>query len=469
MNTLLNLHRKLSFFRIVRYILLLLFAMLLCGCEKALEPEYPDFLLSDSAIFEDTATIDGAIANIYTALRDNSIVTGNTNGANVLLGLYADELDFYRADSQIDNSFYNHTVLPNDPAVLDFWNNSYALIYSSNAIIEGLENSPLPNSEKDPFMGEALFLRAYLHFYLAQLFGDIPYIKTTDYTINSSVSRMPLENVFSKMEEDLLISKSLLPDMDSSGERLRASKGVASAMLAKLYLYNQQWEEAFQESNNLIESGVYSWQPDLNQVFLKESPSIIWQLKPEFEGAATKEGEIFVFDFGPPYLYALTEEFIMGFEPGDLRKDVWTREITDGSTSWFHPFKYKQYMYGGNSTEYSILFRLSEQYLIRAEAELYLGKLQEAKDDINTIRVRAGLQPTNANSSEDILNELMHQRKYELFTEQGNRWFDLKRTDTANQILGPIKSGWKSTDVLFPLPQRELLLNPNLNPQNPGY
>ncbi len=469
MNTLLNLHRKLPFFRTVRYILLLLFATLLCSCEKALEPEYPDFLLSDSAIFEDTATIDAAIANIYTALRDNSIVTGNTNGANVLLGLYADELDFYRADSQIDNSFYKHTVLPNDPAVLDFWNNSYALVYSANAIIEGLENSPLSDSEKDPFKGEALFLRAYLHFYLSQLFGDIPYIKTTDYTINASVSRMPLEAVFNQMKEDVQTAKSLLPDIESSGEKLRISKSVATAFLAKIYLYNKQWQKAFEESNNLIESGVYSWQPDLNQVFLKESPSTIWQLKPEFEGAGTKEAEIFVFDFGPPYLYALTDELIMGFEAGDLRKDIWTREITDGSTSWYHAFKYKQYIYGGNSSEYSILFRLSEQYLIRAEAALQLGRLQEAKNNIDVVRLRAGLQPTNAASSDEIFKELMHQRKYELFTEQGNRWFDLKRTETANQILGPIKSGWKSTDVLFPLPQRELLLNPNLNPQNSGY
>lgn len=100
---------------------------------------------------------------------------------------------------------------------------------------------------------------------------------------------------------------------------------------------------------------------------------------------------------------------------------------------------------------------------------MQLGNLQEAKEDINIIRLRAGLSPTTASSLEDVKSELRHQRKYELFTEQGNRWFDLKRTESVSQILGPIKTGWKPTDVLFPLPQKELLLNPNLNPQNPGY
>lgn len=458
-----------SFIWITRFFILGLLPWLFCSCEKDLEPEFPDFLLSGEATFENASTVDAALVNVYAGLRDNSPVAGSIMGVNVLLGLYTDELDFYRADSQIDYTFYNHAVLPNNSGVEGFWNNSYKLIYSANAIIEGLQTSPMTDLERNPFIGEAYFLRAYLHFYLTQLFGEIPYIKTTDYTINATVRRMPLDAVYNEMEQDLLKAKELLPEIDSSGERLRASKGVAIAMLAKLYLYTQQWDKAFIESDDVINSGLYNWQPDLNKVFLKESSSTIWQLKPEFEGAGTKEGETFIFDFGPPFLYALTEAFMLGFEIEDRRKEAWTREITNGTESWFHPYKYKQGMFGGNSTEYSILFRLSEQFLIRAEAALQLGKFQEAKVDINAIRHRAGLPPITANTSQDIMNELMLQRKYEFFTEQGNRWFDLKRTGLASPILSPIKEGWKESDILFPLPARELLLNPNLNPQNPGY
>ncbi len=452
-----------------RLIMLVLLGVLFLSCEKALEPEFPDFLLSEGAVFEDAATVEAALSNIYAGLRDNSPVNGSPRGISVLLGLYADELDYYRADSPLDNAFYNHTVLPNNSAVADFWNNSYSLIYNSNVIIEGLKDAPLEESEKNQFLGEALFLRGYLHCYLAQLFGDIPYIKTTDYTENARVSRMPLTEVYQFMEADLLTAKNLLPAIEPSGERLRVSKGVASAMLARLYLNTEQWEKALTESTAVITEGTYTWQPDLNLVFLKESPSTIWQLKPEFEGSGTKEGETFIFDFAPPSLYALTNSFIEDFEPGDLRREAWTREISDGSASWYHPYKYKQNMFAGSSTEYSILLRLAEQYLIRAEAALQMGNLQEARNDINVIRLRAGLEPTAANTQEEVRNELTNQWRYEFFTELGHRWFDLKRTDTANEVLGPLKPGWKATDVLFPLPANELILNPNLNPQNPGY
>lgn len=453
----------------LRMALLIALGGLLLGCEKALEPDFPEHLLSEDAIFEDTATINAALADIYSGLRDNSPVTGRPTGIAVLLGLYADELDTYSATSETDNAFYNHTVLPPSSAIFNLWNTSYTLLFKVNSIIEGLRGSPLGEEEIAPYLGEALFLRGYLHFYLAQIYGDIPYIETTDYIQNASVSRMALEQVYGKMENDLLQAKNLLPDIDNSGERTRAAKGTASALLARLYLYNGQWENAWSESNTVISSGNYILQQDLNSVFLKESPSTIWQLKPEMEGYPTMEAQTFIFDFGPPFLYALSDDFITDFETGDLRKEVWTREISDGSTSWHHPYKYKQNMYGSISTEYSIQFRLSEQFLIRAEASLNLDRLQEAKQDIDIIRQRAGLQPTSASSAEALRIELMRQRRFEFFSEQGQRWFDLKRTGTATQKLQPIKPGWKDTDVLLPLPQKELLLNPNLNPQNPGY
>ena len=452
-----------------RLIMLMTLGVLFLSCEKALEPEFPEFLLSEGAVFQDASTVEAALSNIYAGLRDNSIVNGSPRGISVLLGLYADELDYYRADSPLDNAFYHHTVLPNNSAVSDFWNNSYSLIYNTNVIIEGLKHAPLEETEKNQFLGEALFLRGYLHYNLAQLFGDIPYIKTTDYIENAAVSRMPLTEVYQFMEEDLRTAKSLLPIIETSGERLRVSKGVASAMLARLYLYTEQWEKTVTESTAVIAEGTYTWQPDLNLVFLKESPSTIWQLKPQFEGSATKEGENFIFDFGPPSLYALTPNFMGDFESGDLRRAAWTREISNGSVSWYHPYKYKQNMFAGSSTEYSILFRLAEQYLIRAEANLEMGKLQEVRNDINVIRLRAGLEPAAANTQEEVRNELINQWRYEFFTEFGHRWFDLKRTDTAAGVLGPVKQGWKATDILFPLPANELILNPNLNPQNPGY
>lgn len=447
---------------------LILLGTFFSGCENMLEPEYPNYLLSNEAVLEDSSTIDAALAQIYSGLRDQSPMAGDSQGLGCKLGLYTDELLFYRTNPD-DTAFFHHVVQTNTSTIANYWNNSYALIYNVNAIIEGLEQNPLTKSETDPFLGEALFLRAYLHFYLAELYGDIPYVKTTDYTVNASVSRMPLEIVQQEITADLSKAKSLLPNIDKSGKKLRAYKTLASAMLARQYLYLNLWQKAFEESNEVISSGIISWESDLNQVFLKESSSTIWQLIPQVNGRATEEGITFIFESGPPTFYSLTDSFMDGFEEGDLRRKLWTREISDGTQSWFHPYKYKQRNNEASSSEYAILFRLAEQYLIRAEASLKMGNLQMAKDDIDIIRRRAGLESTKANTSDEIMNEILRQRKYELFTEQGHRWFDLKRTSTAEQVLAPIKTNWKATNKLFPLPQKELLLNPTLKPQNPGY
>ena len=260
MKTFIHKYNSRSPILLIRLLLLVLLGALLSSCERALEPEFPDFLLSEEALFENAATVDAALANIYAGLRDNSPVSGGVDGMGVLLGLYADELDYYRENAPIDNAFYNHTVLPNTTAVGNFWNSSYSLIFSANKIVEGLEDAPLEEEERNVFMGEALFLRAYLHFYLAQLFGDIPYITTTDYSENSRVSRMPLTEIYQMMETDLLTAKNLLPAMEHSGERLRVSKGVATAMLARMYLYSQQWEKAVTESTAVITDGTYTLQ-----------------------------------------------------------------------------------------------------------------------------------------------------------------------------------------------------------------
>lgn len=119
--------------------------------------------------------------------------------------------------------------------------------------------------------------------------------------------------------------------------------------------------------------------------------------------------------------------------------------------------------------EYSIIFRLSEQYLIRAEARAHLDNISGAQLDLNTIRNRAGLPNTLATSMSDLLNAIIQERQVELFAEQGHRWFDLKRTGNAGTVLSAIKPNWQATDVLLPIPETELEINPNLLPQNSGY
>ena len=155
------------------------------------------------------------------------------------------------------------------------------------------------------------------------------------------------------------------------------------------------------------------------------------------------------------------------FEPGDERQNKWTKAVTNGTDTRYHPFKYKQAS-GGTATEHSIVLRVAELYLIRAEARANEGNLIGAKEDLNQIRNRAGLPNTTAATQTEILSAIAKERQIELFAEHGHRFFDLKRTNQINDVLS-FKPGWDNTDVLFPLPEAEVLLNPNLNPQNPGY
>ena len=109
-------------------------------------------------------------------------------------------------------------------------------------------------------------------------------------------------------------------------------------------------------------------------------------------------------------------------------------------------------------------------YLIRAEALANLQQADLALADINLIRKRAGLVIPLANlTSVQCLNEIEKQRRFELFSEWGHRWLDLKRTNRASAILAPIKgSNWKDTDVLYPIPENERARNQNIG-QNLGY
>ena len=120
-------------------------------------------------------------------------------------------------------------------------------------------------------------------------------------------------------------------------------------------------------------------------------------------------------------------------------------------------------------SEYYIILRYSEQLLIRAEARAQLGKIREAQNDINLVRVRAGLNNTLAFTTIDLLHAIEQEKRTEFFCEWGHRWFDLKRWGKADVTLGMEKgNNWQSTDVLYPIPLLEIQRNGALT-QNPGY
>lgn len=441
------------------------------ACENFVEIDVPDSQMTAKNVFEDKATAQAALANIYIKMQNSVLVTGNFNGISNLLGNYADELNYYGVDGQREEAFYKNVLLPSNSTISETWNNTYNLIYASNAIIEGVaESTGIPQKDKMGLIGEALFLRAYLHFYLVNLFGSIPYATTTDYRLNTTIEKKSTAEVYRLLIEDLENAKSALSDQYPTDERVRPNKGVAEALLARVNLYSENWDAAQAEANLIINNTtLYGWEEDLDKVFLKDSPGTLWQLMPQFAGNNTFEAQSFIFFTGPPPVSGLSNSLIESFESGDLRKEHWVGTVTDGLETWYFANKYKENNNTGTSREYSILFRLEEIYLIRAEARAHLDNISGAQTDLNKIRHRAGLSGTPADTQSELLAAILKEREVELFTELGHRWFDLKRFGVANEVLGAHKTAWNSTDILWPLPQSELLLNENLLPQNPGY
>ncbi len=440
---------------------------LLSGCEGFLETDDPTGQISHLHVFENEITATAAITTMYAKLRDEVLVTGNTPGLGVLMGMYADELDYYGLPGQPLETFFHHQIIASDVMVSRMWNSAYNLVYITNAAIEGLEASQALSAQtKDQLLGEALFIRAMTHFYLVNLFGDVPYITTTNYGVNRQASRIQKNLVYNNILIDLTQAKALLGDVYISGERIRANKHVAAALLARVYLYLGQWENAENESSFLIDNtSLYNLPTDIEEEFLKTSRSTILQLKTKINGLSTTEAMTFIFTSGPPPLVALNKNLVEGMENNDRRRLHWVGEVTDGTSLWYYPNKYKQ----GTSAQYSVVFRLAEQYLIRAEARARQNNITGAQQDINILRQRAGLQDTTAFTPAQLLQAILNERHFELFTEHGHRWFDICRFGITTQILSPIKPGWQPTDIFLPIPESELLMNPNLNPQNSGY
>ncbi|MDR6785273.1 hypothetical protein ABIE26_003972 [Pedobacter africanus] len=462
---------KIFYIKIYRSLLLLVILCSIAACSNFTDVDLPSSQLGTGSVFESKATANAAITEIYSKIRERGLLTGFNSGLSVQLGLYADELQFYGLALSAQANFYNNSLIATGNETSTLWTESYNQIYAANSVVEGINKSlALQTLDKDQIMGEALFVRALIHFYLVNSFGPIPYIKTTNYQQNRVASRMPEVEVYALVKSDLEQSITLLPAQYIGTERVRPNKWAAQALLARVCLYMQKWNEASNAASAVIEqSTLYAWPTNLNTVFVKESLSTIWQLMPANNTQNAYEGNSFIFIQGPPASVAISNSLFGAFADNDLRRGQWLNKITTGTSSWYHSYKYKERTTTTASKEYSVVLRIAEQYLIRAEVRAHQGNLTGAKEDLNKVRNLAGLTNSTANTADEIIEAVLQERRVELFTEFGHRFFDLKRTGKLDLVLSPLKPQWGTNDRLFPIPESELLLNPNLKPQNADY
>lgn len=439
------------------------------SCDKFLEVDPPKTSLVPGTLFADDNAATGAVSGIYLKLRTDTRI--GSLRLTILPGFCADELTYSGATY---DEFINNRISVDNSPVVQAWTGAYDIIYQSNACLEGLQQSTgLSAPVKTQLMGEVYFLRAFIYFYLVNLFGDVPIVTGTDYELNALEPRSPIQAVMAQIADDCRQAKNLLPAAYISSERIRPNKFAAAALLARVHLYSGRWADAESEASDVITSGLYTPLTTVEGVFLKASKETIWQLSSQTLTAAnnmnTFEGNHFI----PPNaasipLYTLTNNLVDAFETGDARKTNWIQHNLIGGTAYHYPFKYKVRTNTVN-TEYPVLLRAAEQYLIRAEARARQGKTEDAVEDINVIRTRASLPELSSFiDNNTCLLAIEKERRFEFFAEMGHRWFDLKRTNRADEVLSSVKPHWQPTAALWPIPRNEIVLNPKLS-QNAGY
>jgi len=442
------------------------------ACAELIEIDPPKTEITKTSVFATDASADAAMKGIYSLMMGNRSFTSAS--IEEYTGIAADELVSYSTTPNVVQ-FYHNTITPQNNDLGLFWREAYRYINNANAILEGLEDSgqTLSLATKARLEGEAKFVRAFNHFYLVNLFGDVPYLLSTDYRTNAKAARLSTQVAYKLIESDLIEAAALLSDdfSGSGGERIQPNKGTALALLSRLYLFIGDWKMAETKATALIDNTqLYALAPDLDDVFTPNSLETIWQLKPVIPGMNTPQGQLFILNGTPngtSRRVSMTTGLVEAFESGDLRAQKWVGVFASPSGTWHYPFKYKAGP-GNVLKEYSTVFRLAEQYLIRAEARAQLGDLQNARADLDAIRSRAGLEASTAITQAELLLAIEQERRIELFGEWGHRWINLRRTGRADEILGPVKANWQLTDLLFPIPESEILLNPALT-QNPGY
>lgn len=368
------------------------------------------------------------------------------------------------------------------------WENWYKSIGRATQAIEYTEEYGLTDEDyKDRLIGEAKFLRALNYFYLVRGWGGVP-IQSVDLEERASVSE-----VYDYIETDLLDAIETLPlksayDDDDLG---RATKGAAQALLAKVYLYQEEWQNAYDYATEVLNSGEYSLESDYAVLWREssengdesifefqargESTAHGIQQYSQTQGARGTTGWGWGFNVPSDDLY---NDFL---EEGDsIRMNATI--IFAGETLWddryvsdavdnpmYNEKAYSSAGAGASDTDKNIRYlRLGEIYLILAESANELGKTSEALTALNIIRERVSLDDVTTSDQDGLREAIWHERRLELAFEH-DRWCDLNRTGEAAEVMQALDKPFVvGQHELLPIPSAQLLETPGME-QNPGW
>ena len=457
------------------------------SCRKYLEVPLPLTSVAVSGGFQNDNSAGATLTGVYAQLSTANIFAGSL-GVGGFTGLYGDELKIQVKTVPDYVAVYGDAV-SSSSAVTSLWTTFYKQLYAVNLAIEGLK--PATNlSYQNQWLGEAYFLRGLLYFYQTNLYGDVPLVLGSDYLSNNGLARSPQADVYTQILSDLKQAQSLLDNSyhDGTGvvttSRGRPNKAAATALLARVYLYMKDWKNAEAQANSLIGDAANYQLGVLSKTFVVNSTEVIWGLVP-YSGNTFLVADAKAFYLPPgktpataSVLSSLGDSLVAAFEPGDGRWSAWVGKDTvpaSGSIPaavYFYNSKYKAMGSYTSAQETLVMLRLAEQYLIRAEARAQQNNLSDALADLNAVRARAGLGASAAVTQADVLAAILHERRVELFTEVGHRWFDLRRTGNADavmSVMAPLKGGvWSSFKAWWPIPLTDIQNDTRLV-QTPGF
>jgi hypothetical protein len=440
-------------------------------------------------------TADDAIQGVNAAYQP-LLINNDNNNFYWAFGTLASDESLAGGDGSrpglIDIDILKHTASTQE--INDFWKLNYAGIVQANTVIT---KTPLIDADEDlknRIIGEALFLRGYYHFILAQVFGDVPLILEIQPPDEVLVSRTNKATVLAQVAADCELASISLPISYAGSDLGRITKGAALALAAKAYLYLENYEAVLSNITEIKGLGFYALQADYRNNFYdstqNNSESVFEIQHANLELGVGNQLNQWWLSKKVVDGYGFAEvsmDFVSAFEPNDPRLKFTVARHNEEyfgvtykasfSSTGASPRKYLQHkdevtQKSDGGINYTAI-RYADVLLWEAEALAELGRTSEALVPLEEVRARARAQaadPANTlpeittTDQQELIDLIRHERLVELGFEM-HRFFDLVRWGIAADILDGFVTG---KNEVFPIPQTELDLNPNLT-QNSGY
>lgn len=439
-----------------KLLILLLFALGACETDLDLRPKVQ---VSEEEAFSNRANVEAALTGCYDALQlqhyygRNLIIVGDLASDNSFAN--GTKVEYYDVDK--------NSLLANNIIVEGIWADVYVAINRVNHMLYKLRDVEFltPEELKD-IKGQLHFLRALHYFNLVRLYGGVPLklLPTLDDTYENFLKRSSTEEVYQQIIADLEVAAQ---NIDNSSPE-KATVKAATAMLSSVELTRKNYQAAFQSANLTLQAGA-SLSEDYSTLFsAKTDPDaeIIFYIP----FSATDKNRLAEYNF-PNTLGGRHEN-----APDAVLVSTDTADQRNKINSAFHNGKYYSRKYSDLTTgaDRVIVLRNAELLLIRAEAAYHIDSVSHRQlilNDINQIRMRAGLLPVLSGEAHALLS-LIDKEKQKEFAFEGKRWFDLIRTGKAVQAVATVTEPWQ---MLFPVPLSEISSNPNIGieDQNEGY